>query len=516
MVGPRARVLVVDDEAEVRDMLARSLGADGFEVETADGGRAALEAARRRAFDLVITDLMMPGMDGAETAEALKAHDPSIEVIVGTGYATVETAVRCMKSGAYDYLEKPYDLRRLALTMDRALEKRQLQGAVALFEASRALLAARSQIEVTSLSVDLGRRVLRADEACLLLDGAALSDPLPPGAAEVLARELRAGAGAFILPSAARPLPMEFAEYGFVSALVLPLQFGVRSLGALVALRTSTPGSFTRAELQQGAVLAAQVALSLENARLNEEAAQRVDELVSTREQLVRAEKVSLAARLAGHVAHEINNPLSVVLANLGVLQESLGDRGLDGGDIGEILADIQDAVKRIAGLVTGFRRLTQTADRSAPRPVPIEPLLRRCVEAVSAESGSSVVLDVVGEPTVSTAEDDVRTAVVSVLSYLSRSHEGRPPSRSIAVFARQPPKGGHVLIDVTAPGLHLSHEERLEVLDPKVHGAVGGTMRMDLTMSLAWQLIRRNAGELTLVDSPGGGTSLRIALPVG
>jgi DNA-binding NtrC family response regulator len=92
----------------------------------AENGAAAMEAVKRRKFDLAITDLKMPGMDGVATVEALRSLDPKIEVIVATGYASVETAVACMKRGAYDYIEKPFDLTELKLLLDRASQKSHL------------------------------------------------------------------------------------------------------------------------------------------------------------------------------------------------------------------------------------------------------------------------------------------------------------------------------------------------------------------------------------------------------
>ena len=96
----RGTVLVVDDERGLREMLSYELAMEGFEVEAVDSGAAAVEAVRRRKFDLALTDLKMPGMDGSATVEALRSLDPDLEVIVATGYATVETAITCMKNGA--------------------------------------------------------------------------------------------------------------------------------------------------------------------------------------------------------------------------------------------------------------------------------------------------------------------------------------------------------------------------------------------------------------------------------
>jgi DNA-binding NtrC family response regulator len=113
---------VIDDEEDLRDMLEFILTAQGFEVATVDSGLAAVELARRQRFDLAITDMKMPGMNGIETLTALKELDPSMEVIVATGYASEQTAAECMKRGAYGYLRKPFELSDLRALIARALK----------------------------------------------------------------------------------------------------------------------------------------------------------------------------------------------------------------------------------------------------------------------------------------------------------------------------------------------------------------------------------------------------------
>jgi DNA-binding NtrC family response regulator len=118
-------VLVIDDEEDMRDVLAMALSARGLEVETVDGGIAAVTALRGGPFELAITDLRMPGMDGLETLGALKRIDPALVVIVVTGYASQDTASGCLARGAYSYLLKPFDLADLYAVVDRALDARE-------------------------------------------------------------------------------------------------------------------------------------------------------------------------------------------------------------------------------------------------------------------------------------------------------------------------------------------------------------------------------------------------------
>ncbi|HET8724534.1 MAG TPA: sigma-54 dependent transcriptional regulator [Anaeromyxobacteraceae bacterium] len=120
------RVLVVDDKENILKLFEKIL-AEGNEVTTASDGARALELLATGDFDVVVTDIRMPGAGGFDVLEAVKARSPSTEVVMMTGYATVGDAVRAMKLGAYDYLEKPFDPDAAALTVARAAERRRLR-----------------------------------------------------------------------------------------------------------------------------------------------------------------------------------------------------------------------------------------------------------------------------------------------------------------------------------------------------------------------------------------------------
>jgi two-component system NtrC family response regulator len=118
--GPNFQVLIVDDEQVQREMLEGFLAKQGYGVGTAGSGAEALEQARRTSFDLVLTDFRMPGMDGIQLLGELKRQNPETVVVLLTAFGTVETAVKAMKEGAYDYLNKPIDLDELLLLIQRA------------------------------------------------------------------------------------------------------------------------------------------------------------------------------------------------------------------------------------------------------------------------------------------------------------------------------------------------------------------------------------------------------------
>src|SRR5262249_39341620 len=104
------RVLVVDDDREMADTVAEYLTERGYRADTAVGGRAALQALKRKAFDAVITDLRMDGVDGLDVLEAARADDPTRPVLIMTAYGTIDGAIEAVRRGAAHYLTKPFKM----------------------------------------------------------------------------------------------------------------------------------------------------------------------------------------------------------------------------------------------------------------------------------------------------------------------------------------------------------------------------------------------------------------------
>ena len=119
-------LLIVDDDAEFRSTLTRRFLRRGYRVQDAADGEQALAWLAKRQFDVVLLDMVMPGMTGIEVLERLKAEYPESEALLLTGQGTIETAVRAMKLGAYDYLTKPFPLSELEVLVQKACERRQL------------------------------------------------------------------------------------------------------------------------------------------------------------------------------------------------------------------------------------------------------------------------------------------------------------------------------------------------------------------------------------------------------
>ncbi len=120
-------ILFVDDEREILSIVENFLSSQGYPVTVIDSGLKALELIKERDFDIVFTDMKMPDFGGFDLLKATKEYRPEIEVVIITGYGTIESAIKAMKFGSYDYLQKPIKLERLKILIDRIIEKRKLE-----------------------------------------------------------------------------------------------------------------------------------------------------------------------------------------------------------------------------------------------------------------------------------------------------------------------------------------------------------------------------------------------------
>jgi DNA-binding NtrC family response regulator len=127
--GPR--LLVVEDDEAMRDLLVEELSEAGFQVAAARSGREGIDRVRREPFDLVITDLRMPDLDGFDLIRDVKATPRSPHIVMITAFGSIETAIKAVKLGAYDYITKPFEMEELVLVADKALEERSLRRQVA-------------------------------------------------------------------------------------------------------------------------------------------------------------------------------------------------------------------------------------------------------------------------------------------------------------------------------------------------------------------------------------------------
>jgi len=137
MMDDKIRVLVTDDERPIREGCHRVLTGKGYAVLAAENGQMALEVLEKEPVDILLLDLKMPVLGGEEVLEIVRTRYPQLPVIIITGHGTVDTAVQCMKKGAYDFITKPFQLDPFLIVVQRAADKRRLEEKARLFEEER-------------------------------------------------------------------------------------------------------------------------------------------------------------------------------------------------------------------------------------------------------------------------------------------------------------------------------------------------------------------------------------------
>ena len=300
MGTPSARILIVDDERVIREILSDFLKMEGYAVECAPDGAVAIEMlnADVEPFDLVVTDLKMPNVGGIELIDHIsKLNLPPVPLVM-TGFGTVETAIAAMKKGAYDYILKPFKVEEVLVIIERALEKKrlreeniQLRETLSLYNMSQALNTSLSLDRVLEILLDTTMAEVDADAVCLLLrDG--MTDTFTPAvqqttyntASEVkldlmgvpdikyLRDEFEHGRPVLAhradieryftsLPSGKPPLAF----------MALPLKVRDRLIGMLNVYGYEPGMRFTEGQRKLLSVLSGRAATAIENARLYEE-----------------------------------------------------------------------------------------------------------------------------------------------------------------------------------------------------------------------------------------------------
>ncbi len=308
VAAPRAlaSVLVIDDEEIICDTLSALLKAGGFEVVTALSGEEGAELLRGRQFEVAIADLVMPGMDGIQTIAALKEVDPDVEVIILTGYATVNSTIAALRQGACDFLLKPIGMAQLGPALMRALEKRRPKAALPMYEASRTLLATLNREDLIPAILTLAQRTMRASAVGLALvppEGTglrvALSDdhgPFTEAVAESIA-QIAMQAGEALRDPSFQAGHFQSSDAGIPAGSVLTYHLEMRNtlLGALVLWRDQGMARFSAFDGERCKLLADEIVIALDNARLYRELSHKVEELETAKREVARAEACARA-----------------------------------------------------------------------------------------------------------------------------------------------------------------------------------------------------------------------------
>lgn len=297
MATSKARILIIDDDQGVRQLLTDEFSRLGYCAEPSFGGDDALDKLKKIKYDIVITDMRLPQVDGLTILHTIKKISPETEVIMLTGYATVENAVQAMKDGAYDFIQKPFNLDEMAALVEKALEKSELKTLIALYESSRAIFSSLKLEDLFPIMIQLLKKVIGADHVALqLIDShnqfymAAASFSLvyyPHKDNYAVLSERLLSAGRFhetpivlMTGSSADPLMGGLFSGSDMCRLVAhPIKLKNRNLGVLYLERNKNTADFSPASLRNLSIFASQLAQSIVNTQLYDRLELKISEL---------------------------------------------------------------------------------------------------------------------------------------------------------------------------------------------------------------------------------------------
>jgi response regulator RpfG family c-di-GMP phosphodiesterase len=288
------RVLVVDDEKVIREILSDFLTMEGYVVRTVEDGAAALRELKLRPYDLVISDLKMPHMGGIELLESISVNNIKVLTVIMTGFGTVETAIEAMKKGAYDYILKPFKVEEVVHVVQRGLDRQRLQAenirlreALSLYRVSEAVATSLDLDHILEVILSATLEETGADMVTLHLKNPT-SGRMEEYARRVHHQAESVAMGAIDVDELAafhrsdRPLLAHgikasrfFARAAdgkkLVSFASVPLKHGDRTLGFLNAYSYTRGKKFDEGQRKLLVILGSRAAISIENARLYED-----------------------------------------------------------------------------------------------------------------------------------------------------------------------------------------------------------------------------------------------------
>lgn len=510
------KILVIDDEQDIVEALSRGLNRRGYRVTTARSGEEGIENVKKGKFEVVLIDFKLPGINGAQTLEQIKKIDPEIEAVVITGYGSIESAIQSMKSGAYDYAEKPINIDKIAFLIEKALEKHQLTETVALYEISRAIFSTIEMDDLLKIIVDLSMRVLMADDASLMLfdEHNKLCIAHSHGLEQEVKINTRLALGERIAGWVAESKQAVILINGLhkderfkdiegrgeiKSAIVTPLIKNNQVLGILSINRIKIEENFTKVDLYKTNIFASLASLALDNANLYRS-------LKTARLQLSQSAKLAALGRLVSDMAHEVNNPLMIISgsAQLCLMEHSAKEEVVSSLNV--IVEECRKA-KEIIQRLLKFSRPSKGVFKKVN--------IHDCIESVAnilehqfSLSGVFIRRVYANDlPLVSIDEGQIHEVFMNLLNNAKDAMEN---GGEITIFTCLENKS--LRIDLKDSGCGMSEDVMKNIFQPFFTTKEKGT---GLGLPVCYGIIKAHNGEMRVESRSGAGTAVIINLPL-
>jgi signal transduction histidine kinase len=523
MPEPEAHILVVDDEPNVRLTLKAILQEDGYRVDTAVNGEQAIVELRARPYDLVLTDLKMPGIDGLGVLQEVQRSSPSTVTIMMTGYGSVTSAIEAVHLGAYEYLLKPMEVPELKQAVCRSLERKRLSEVDSLYRVAGAVAANFDRETIAKPIEGSAQQVLRLGAVELI--------PLHSGAADTERAELAILLGDRVLRSALEqgysltsqecpPALLEWAKAEHIASFaIVPGIANGRLACVMLAHNHAERFDFHASALRYLQALAGQGALALSNASLFAQLQQNNLELESANRKLRELDR--LRTQFLSIATHELRTPLTIMMGYNSMLMESLDDRAT--AEEKELLDESVTACQRLIRMVNSMLDITQIEAgrmRIDFAAADLPGLVNNVVGLFQTEAAKKDIqlsADVPAYmPRILLDADRIEQVVINLVGNALKFTN---PGGRIHVSLQHNPGAETVKIAVSDNGVGIAVPYHDLIFDEfaqiERHSAKRHREGTGLGLAIAKRIVEAHLGAISVESQPGLGSTFIVILPV-
>ena len=506
------RILLVDAEREVRRNVLESLEGSGLVVETTDNGQTAMDLLDTDRFDFVLTDLVIPPVDGLTLLKRAKEVQPEAMVIILTGYLMTDAAVEAFRMGADDYLIKPFELEELNFRIQKCIEKLEFRRRARVSEKARLTSEAEFRALVESSSDHIfmleldgtyrfsNNRISSENIAAgKTLVGLRLKDVYPPQITRLYRKKLESVIQSGKPVTFQHTLPAPEGRQFHLDTL-----YPIHSGDSLIAV-----GGICR----------------------------EITEQKKMESHLFQSQKMESLGTLVAGIAHEINNPINLIMFNLPLIQKiwkdlepALDSAGQEnpqakyGGltldflkeNLSQMILDMKSATDRVASIVKGLKTFSRKTGPAEFQPIHVNESVEnalKLVQTTTRKSGIELVTTLGSDlPRINGNQQNIEQIVMNLVINALQAIDH--PQGRIDVRTRYSDETGEIFIEVADNGKGIDPGIAETIFDPFVTDKQmeGGT---GLGLSVTYGLVKDHGGDISFETGKAKGTLFSVRFPV-
>ena len=523
----KEKIIVLDDEKSIQELCKRVLTKEGYIVETYSEGKEVLERISKEKYDLILIDLIMPKIDGIKILKEIKKISPDTDVIVMTGFATIDSAVETIRLGAWDYIAKPFEIDELKQKIKNCLERRKLSSEVnelkeilTLYEISQAMTSTLGLKQLLDLILKLACQALGADSGSIMLldeNQKELRVEAYFGLNREVVENLRIKIGERIAGWAAghdEPLLLingleKYKEFSHLdsrpeikSSMVVPLKIKDKLLGVINLNNTASSKNFTEKDLKLLTIFATNASLAINDAYVYD----KIKELDR------------LKTEFLSNVSHELRTPLMSIQGAVELLLDISGKKS-NKTDNSNLLEIIQRNSERMSDLIKDlldFSKIEKGSFEIIKKKISIGNVIKEVVKEMTPiveKKGLSFKHRIQREiPEILADPDRIKQVLINLID---NAIKFTPSGGEITVGTKVHDKFIEIFVQDTGIGIAPNQHEKIF---EKFYQVDGSTTRqysgVGLGLAIAKSIVELHGGDIWVESQLGKGSKFIFTLP--